>query len=114
MNEDRWQQLVEMAREHFKNVLLVTEDVIVETADGPQKQGTEDILTFENRAGNFKLVRENKPVVLGKTEHFSQRAGDSARTEYKFSETEMSHKLRVYKEMDFDEWEEVTLDKMGV
>ena len=37
-----------------------------------------------------------------------------AQTQYKFSETEFSHKLRVYKEEGFEEWDEITLDKLGL
>ena len=113
MTDDKWQQLVEIAKKQFKNVQLSAEDLIVTTADGEQKRGTKDILVFENPMGKFKLVRENKPVVLEKKEFFSHRAGDTARTEYKFSATEFFHKLLVYKEGDYDEWEEVTLDKLG-
>jgi hypothetical protein len=114
MIEEKWQELVESAKKHFKNVSLQTEDLIMDTADGEVKTGTQDILIFENPAGRFKLVRENKPVVLEKKEMFSHRAGQSAQTQYKFSESELSHKLRVYKEVDFDEWEEITLDKLGL
>lgn len=114
MQDDRWQELVGMAKKHFKNVSLTLEDIILETQEGPQKQGTQDILIFENPGGKFKLVRENRPVVLDKKQFYSHRQGDSARTEYKFSDTEFSHKLRVYKEVDFDEWDEVTLDKLGL
>lgn len=123
MQDDRWQQLAEAAQKHFKNVSLTLEDLIMETQDGPVKSGTQDVLIFENPAGpstalgtssKFKLVRENKPVVLEKKELYSHRAGQSAQTQYKFSETEFSHKLKVYKEVDFEEWEEVTLDKLGL
>ncbi len=114
MQDDRWQQLVETAQKHFKNVSLGLEDLIMETKDGPVKTGTQDVLIFENPAGRFKLVRENKPVVLEKKELYSHRAGQSAQTNYKFSETEFSHKLRVYKEVDFEEWDEITLDKLGI
>jgi hypothetical protein len=114
MIEEKWQQLVESAKKHFENVTLVTEDLIVETEDGPQKRGTQDILIFENQAGTFKLVRENKPVLLDKKELYSHRAGQSAQTQYKFSETEFSHKLRIYKERGWDDWEEITLDKLGL
>ena len=62
----------------------------------------------------YKLVRENRPVVLEKKGLYSHRAGQSAQTQYKFSETEFSHKLKVYKEMGFEDWEEVTLDKLGL
>ena len=114
MQDDRWQELVEMANKHFKNVRLTSEDLIMDTQDGPVKQGTQDVLIFENPGGKHKLVRENKPVVLEKKEMFSHRAGQSAQTHYKFSETDFSHKLRVYKEVDFDDWEEVTLDRLGL
>ncbi len=115
MQDDRWQQLIEMAKKHFKNVRLTHEDLIMETADGPIKQGTKDVLEFEHPDGKrYRLVRENRPIVLEKKELYSHRAGQSAQTQYKFSDTEFSHKLRVYKEVDFDEWEEVTLDKLGL
>ena len=114
MIEEKWQQLVEAAKQHFNNVSLTREDLIMDTQDGPIKQGTQDILIFENPAGRFKLIRENKPVVLEKKELFSHRAGQSAQTQYKFSQSEFSHKLRVYKEVDFDDWEEITLDKLGL
>lgn len=114
MTDDKWQDLVETAQKHFKDVSLRTEDIILETEDGPQNRGTEDTLEFENPSGRFKIVRENKPVVLGKTEHFSHRMGDTAKTEYKFSETEFSHKVRVFKESSFEDWQEITLDRLGL
>lgn len=114
MQDDRWQQLVEAAKKHFLDVSLTKEDLIMDTQDGPQKRGTQDILIFENPSGKFKLVRENRPVVLEKKEIFSHRAGQSAQTQYKFSDSEFSHKLKVYKEEGFEEWEEVTLDKLGL
>jgi hypothetical protein len=115
MTDEKWQELVEMAQKNFRGAKLSTEDLLLETADGPQKRGTQDILVFDHPAGGrYKLVRENHPIVLEKKEFASHRQGDTARTEYKFSQNEFSHKLRVYKEVDFDEWEEVTLDKLGL
>ncbi len=114
MQDEKWEQLAEAAQKHFKNVSLAHEDLIMDSQDGPIKQGTQDVLTLENPAGRFKLVRENRPAVLEKKELYSHRAGQSAQTQYKFSETEFSHKLKVYKEVDFDDWEEVTLDKLGL
>jgi len=114
MLEEKWEQLVEMAKKHFSNVSLETEEIIFQSEDGPEHRGTKDILTFSNGSGRFRLVKENKPAVLGKTEHFSHRMGDTARTEYKLSATEMTHKLRVYKEVAFDDWDEITLDSLGL
>lgn len=105
MTDDKWEQLVELAKQHFKNVSLHTEEL---------EQGTEDILEFENPSGKFQVVRENTPVVLEKKQHYTHRPGDTARTEYKFSDTELAHKIYVYKEDYNGEWEEVTLDKLGL
>jgi hypothetical protein len=115
MQDDKWQELVEAAEKHFKNVSLTHEDLIMDTQDGPIKQGTQDVLIFVHPDSiKYKLVRENRPVVLEKKELYSHRAGQSAQAQYKFSQTEFSHKLRVYKETDFDEWDEITLDKLGL
>ncbi len=114
MQDEKWQELVETANKHFQNVSLTNEELVMDTQDGPVVQGTQDILVFTNPAGKFKVVRENKPVVLEKKEMFSHRAGQSAQAQYKFSETELSHKIRVFKEIDFDDWDEITLDRLGL
>jgi hypothetical protein len=115
MTNEKWEQLIEVAKKNFKDVELSSEDLIMETPEGPQKQGTQDVLIFDlPQGGRYKLVRENKPIVIEKKEMYSHRAGQSAQAQYKFSETEFSHRLRVYKEIDFDDWEEVTLDSLGL
>lgn len=106
--------LVDQAKKNFQDVALYTEDLLAETPDGLVKQGTQDILEFTNTGGKFKIVRENKPVVLEKKEHYSHRQGDSARTEYVFSETEFSHKAKFYKEDAMGEWQELSADSLGV
>jgi len=110
MNDEKWQLLIEQVKAKFGDVSLHTEDLLVETADGVVKQGTEDILEFENDIGRFQIARENKPVLLDKKMHFSHRQGDSARTEYVFSENELSHKLVIYKEDQNGEWRKLDAD----
>jgi hypothetical protein len=73
-----------------------------------------DILEFSRGGDRFKLMRENRPVVLERTEHHAKRASDTARIDYKFSDTEFSHKLRVYKETDDGEWDEISTDSLGL
>lgn len=115
MTNEKWQEIAEMAQKNFKGAKLSLEDLIMETPDGPVKQGSQDILEFEHPSGGrYKLVRENRPVVLEKKELYSHRAGQAAKTQYKFSETEFSHRLRVFKEVDFDEWEEISPEKLGL
>ena len=112
MTDEKWEQLVSLAKSNFKNVELTTEDLVVSTSDGPQVQGTQDVLIFDKDKDRFKLVRENRPVVLEKKMFYSHRAGDTARSEYKFSDTELSHKLKVYRDEGVDDWQEVTLDNI--
>jgi hypothetical protein len=114
MTDDKWQELADLANKQFKNVKVSTEPLMMDTPDGPVSHGTKDILIFDNPMGRFKLVRENRPVVLDKKLFASHRQGDTARTEYKFSATELSHRLRVYREVDMDEWEEVSADSLGL
>ncbi len=117
MTDDKWQLLVEVANKNFRHVSVRNEPLYADLPGGEQEQqGTEDILEFENKAGHFQIIRENKPAVLGKKMTYSHRIGDTARTEYQVSDTELSHKVRVFKEVDemSDDWEEVTLDKLGI
>lgn len=114
MQDDRWQQFIELAKEQFDDVEVSTEDLTVQTADGPEVRGTIDTLIFERDGDRYKLERENKPIVLERKEHFAKRATDTARVEYKFSDTEFSHKLRVYKENDVGDWDEISADSLGL
>lgn len=114
MTDERWEEFVESAMKNFDDVTLTKENLEVETDQGIEVRGTEDVLEFQNEAGRFRLVRENRPVVLEKKEFYSHRAGDTARTEYKFSETEFSHKLRVYRENRYGDWEEISADRLGL
>ena len=107
MDHDKWEGLKEELRRKFKILEEKIEDILSETQDGLVKQGVAEVLIFEGPMGKIKLVRENRPVVLDKKFIYSHRAGQSARTEYTFSDTEFSHKLRVYKWDEDDEWKEV-------
>ena len=114
MTDEKWEELVDLAKKHFKDVEVSTEDLVTDTPDGPQVQGTRDILIFEREGQRYKAVRENKPVVLEKKMLYSHRQGDTAHAEYKLSDTEFSHRIRVYKEVDFDEWQEISGESLGL
>ena len=114
MTNEKWEDLVEMTKKNFKTVKVSSEDLIHTTEEGQKKQGTQDILEFTGPSGTYKLVRENRPVILEKKEHYSHRPGDTSRTEYKVSDTEFSHRLRVYKENDNFDWEEVDAANFGI
>ncbi len=119
MTNDNWQQFVETAKGKFEDVSLATEDLYIDNIDSPGPHGTVDVLEFDMPAGfpitgRYQVRRENKPLVLDKKMHYSHRAGDTARTEYVLSDSEMSHKIKVYKEDDFGEWQEITPQALGL
>ncbi|OGE89029.1 MAG: hypothetical protein A3J07_04560 [Candidatus Doudnabacteria bacterium RIFCSPLOWO2_02_FULL_49_13] len=108
MIDDKWEALKEELHRKFKVEDAHFEDMIMQTADGPVITGKAEVLIFPTPLGKIKLVRESKPVVLDKKEFYSHQQGKAARVEYKFSETEFSHKIKAYKWDDYnDEWKEI-------
>jgi hypothetical protein len=83
MTDERWNALVEQAKKNFENVSVYTEDLLMETEDGLVKQGNQDILEFTNNNG-----------------------------EYKFSDSEMTHRIRFYKD-DYGEWIELDSNNLN-
>lgn len=114
MDNDRWEQLKEEIKRKFKLEQELAEDLMVETNNGLVKQGTAEVLIFTTPMGRIKLVRESRPVVLDKKFIYSHRAGQAARTEYEFSDTEFSYKLKAYQwDDDNDEWKEIDAGSFG-
>lgn len=108
MDNDKWEALKEELKRKFKVEDEHFEDLIVHSADGPIVAGKAEVLIFPTPMGKVKLARESKPVVLDKREIYSHQQGKSARTEYTFSETEFSHKIKAYKwDDDNEEWKEI-------
>jgi len=108
MQDDKWEQLKEELKRKFSIEDTHFEDLTVNTADGPVIYGKVEVLIFETPMGKIKLARESKPVVLGKKEFYSHQQGKAARTEYQFSETEFSHKIKASKwDDDLDDWKEI-------
>lgn len=108
MDVDKWEQLKQTLRSKFEVEEEITEDLTVATSEGEIKSGMADIVIFIAPLGKIKLAFESKPVVLDKKEIYSHQQGKSARTEYIFSDTEFSHKLRAYKwDEESEEWKEI-------
>jgi len=113
MTDERWEELMENLRGQGE-VAISNEPLFQPTGEGDKEVGTQDIAVFKRGNMKYKVVRENRPVVLGKKMTYSHRQGDTARTEYQLSDTEFSHKVRVFKEIDFDEWEEMSAENLGL
>lgn len=108
MTLERWEQLKENLKGKFPVEDEKTEDLMMGTGEGPVKSGEQEILVVKSPVGKIKLVCEIKPKVLEKKLHYTHQQGQSATTEYKFSETEKTYRLRLFKwnEVEYD-WEEL-------
>jgi hypothetical protein len=114
MDKDRFEQIKENIKGKFKVLKEGSEDLLVESQDGMIKQGTVEFLVVETPLGRIKLAFEKRPVVLDKKFIYSHRAGQAARTEYEFSDTEFSYKLKAYKwNNQDDEWNEIDADSFA-
>jgi hypothetical protein len=115
MTDERWEQFVETAQSRFEEVGISMEKLI-DDHDNEVENGTANVVEFTmpQTSDRYRIVRENRPAVLDKKQHYSHRQGDTARTEYVFSDTEFSHKVRVYKEDNYGEWEEVRAESLGL
>jgi hypothetical protein len=108
MDLERWQKIKENIKEKFEVVKEGIEELTVKTSEGMVKQGEAEFMEVKTPLGLIKLSLEKKPLMLDKKFHYSHRAGQSARTEYSFSETEFTYKLKAYKwDNDEDEWKEI-------
>jgi hypothetical protein len=114
MDVDRWEQIKENIKNKFTVLEEGTEDLTVTTADGEVPSGKSEFLIAQTPMGKIKLAFESRPVVTDKKFIYSHRAGQAARTEYQFSDTEFSHKIKAYKwDEDNDEWKEIDATKFG-
>jgi hypothetical protein len=109
MDDERWEELKARIRRSLVVTAERTEDLLVDTAEGPVKQGEAEVLEFEGPQGKMKLVREIKPKLLEKRFLYSHRAGQSAKTEYKFSESETTSHVRLFVMKDGN-WQEISTD----
>jgi hypothetical protein len=108
MDIDRWEQIKENIKNKFKVLEQGTEDLTVPTSEGEVKNGKSEFLIAETPMGKIKLSFESRPVVTDKKFIYSHRAGQAARTEYQFSDSEKTHKIKAYKwDLDNEEWKEI-------
>jgi len=114
MQDDKWEALKEELGRKFQVQDNRFEDLYAETAEGSVVSGKLEIIEFETPMGLIKLERESRPVVLEKKEFYSHQQNKAARTEYKFSDKEFSHKIKAYKWDNYeDAWREMDAEAFG-
>lgn len=107
MNNEKWDALCERLEGQYPELERYREKL-----EGEQG-GFKEVLEFDGPMGPMRVVRISKPAVVDVQHHYSHRQGATASAEYTYSDTEMVHKLHIYREVD-GEWEEVDSESFGL
>ncbi|MFH0912100.1 MAG: hypothetical protein V1807_00320 [Patescibacteria group bacterium] len=100
MDQERWGEILDRVQAQFS----VTEHTKEPDAEG---NGQVETLVFAGPIGKIKLVWSTRPMVLDKKIVGAHRRGASkAQYEYTYSDTEKTHRLEAYREVD-GEWQEL-------
>jgi hypothetical protein len=101
MTQEKWEQIVALAKEKFKIESHETEPM----EDIPD--GTVEQLIFEGPIGRMKLEFSSKPLVLSTKAVGSKRIGSEQTVEYETSDTERTLTFKAYKANSSDGWVEI-------
>ena len=100
MDQEKWGEILDRVQAQF---------TVLEHAKAPGEDdiGEVETLIFEGPMGKIKLLWVTRPVVLDRKVIGAHRRGMSAgKYEYVYSDTEKSHKLEAFREVD-GEWQTV-------
>lgn len=115
MTEEKWEEIKNNIARQFTVEEQGREDLLAETGEGEVKIGEAEYIVFEGPLGRMKLQFGQKPRVEEKTYHYSHRAGQAARVEYKFSDKELVNTFKIYKWNDpDDEWREIDASQINL
>ncbi|OGE84380.1 MAG: hypothetical protein A2846_01175 [Candidatus Doudnabacteria bacterium RIFCSPHIGHO2_01_FULL_49_9] len=115
MSPDKWEEIKENIQKQFTVEEQGKEDLQAETGEGMVKIGEAEFVVFASPLGRLKLQFGTKAKLDDKKYHYSHRAGQGARVEYKFSDTETVHTFHAFKWDDQnDEWKEIDAEKFSL
>lgn len=100
MDAEKWGEILDRVKTQFN---------LLEHTKAPRDDGVGEIetLVFENPMGRIKLVFTTRPAVLDRKIVGAHRRGASkAQYEYVYSETDKTHRLEAYREVN-GEWQEL-------
>lgn len=105
MTDERWAEIKALIEDKFEVERNVTEEI----EDG---RGTIEIIEFIGPTGKMRLERTDQPLVIGKTVIGSKRIGSEQKVQYNYSDTERSHKFKVYKwNEESSSWIEMEMER---
>lgn len=99
MDLEKWKDVKSNILDTFD---VAKQEVIIDD-DG---HGNKDIIEFKSPMGDVKIEFHTRDLVIDKHSNFSNRIGSGVTVDYKYSDTEKTHKLRAYKK-NGDNWDEI-------
>lgn len=106
MTDEKWQDTIAAIKEKFGIIEQSKEEIVEEGG------GTVEKVVFNSPSGKMKFERTVRPLVIGKKTIGSKRIGSTTHVDYIFSDTEKTHKLKVYKWNDErSDWDEIKVER---
>ncbi len=108
MQEDKWIDLIDNLEIKFGQLDRKSQKTTSEDDTGHKIDTFEEWVEFDTPMGRMKLSRITRPMIIDKKFHYTHSAGGKGKVEYITSDTEKSHKTKLYKWDDFkDDWQEI-------
>ncbi|MFH1766553.1 MAG: hypothetical protein ABH826_00450 [Patescibacteria group bacterium] len=91
MNDEKWGQVIDMVEGSFE-----VEERDKYELDQDQGGGKAEYIIFQGPQGKMKLVREQKPKMIGRKVISSHRIGGASHEEFQYSDSEIIDKISAY------------------
>ncbi len=110
MNDEKWYELKEKAKEKFDDFSEFQEAETREDDTGQEITTIIEKMEFTSPLGKLRIERATRPKIIDKKTHYHKGAGGSkADIEYVLSDEEKVHKITIYRRNEMNEWEEMNL-----
>lgn len=110
MKEETWSELKEKAREKFSDFKEEKREEVREDDVGNKINYSIEVLEFTSPLGKTKVERIVHPKIIDRKTHYHHGAGGAkAQVELITADDEFTSKIRVYKQDEFGEWEELKI-----
>jgi hypothetical protein len=114
MTDEKWGDLIYMVENQFGFEERYSEPYLEQgEAETLVKRGDKEVIVFSTPQGRMRLERISRPLVVDKKFHYHKGSAGSAQIEYIYSDTEKTHSLEAFREVD-GEWQGVDTSLPGI
>lgn len=115
MTDAKWENLIFMIEEKFGIAKRNKESIeISQNSKGESIMGEIESIEFKTPNGQMKIERIGRPKIIDKKVLSTKRIGGKVAVDYIYSEDEKSYKVKLYRQVEGGEWQEVDLESMPI